>query len=176
MKRRLGNARLGEDQFSAFVHGAWQPLYRSAYLLMGDHGRAEDLTQAALAKTFVHWGRLRSPDAAFGYAKAILLNEARSLWRLASWGRERSTAELPDTIVTPDPSLRPAVLEALRTLPPRQRAVVVLRFYEDLTIEQTAEVLGCAPGTVKSQTSDALARLRLLLGDLTLEGLSHDPS
>ncbi|MFT4263125.1 MAG: SigE family RNA polymerase sigma factor [Nocardioides sp.] len=168
-----------EEEFAAFAEAAWAPLYRRALLLLGDYGQAEDLTQTALAKAYVHWRRLRSPDAAFGYTKAIMLNEARALWRQASWGREWPTADLPDGRVSDDPALRPAVLDALRELAPRQRAAIVLRYYEDLTVEQTARALGCAVGTVKSQTSDALAKLRLLLGDpaledATSEGQRHD--
>lgn len=149
------------DAFTAFVHDAWRPLYRTAYLLLGEHGAAEDLAQAALAKTYTGWSRIRERDAAYGYARTVLLNEARAMFRRTSWGREQPVAVLPERPVERDPSDRPAVLDALRTLPPRQRAVVVLRFYEDLTEAQAAHALGVSVGTVKSQTSKALARLRL---------------
>lgn len=154
--------------FTAFVHDAWRPLYRTAYLLLGEHGAAEDLTQAALAKTYAGWSRIRERDAAYGYARTTLLNEARSLFRRPSWGRERPVAALPEKSAETDPSDRPAVLDALRGLPPRQRAVVVLRFYEDLSVAETAAALDCSTGTVKSQTSEALAKLRRLLGDAVL--------
>jgi len=164
-----------DEQFTEFVHAAWRPLYRTAYLILGDHGTAEDLTQVALAKTYASWRRVREVDAAVGYARTVLHNEAKTMFRRTSWGRERPTETLPDSAYEADPSVRPTVLDALRTLPPRQRAVVVLRFYEDLSVEQTAHALGCSAGTVKSQTSDALAKLRLLLGDIvSLEGANHD--
>ncbi len=164
-----------DEQFTAFVHAVWRPLYRTAYLLLGEHGAAEDLVQAALAKTYSSWRKVRDLDAAAGYARTVLLNEAKTMFRRASWGRERPAETLPETGHETDPSTRPAVLDALRTLPPRQRAVVVLRFYEDLSVEQTAHALGCSTGTVKSQTSEALAKLRRLLGDIvTFEGAHHD--
>lgn len=167
--------RPSDEQFTAFVNNAWRPLYRTAYLLLGEHGAAEDLTQAALTKTYVAWGRVRETDAAFGYARTILLNEARSLFRRPSWRRELPSDELPEQVHERDLSDRPAVLDALRLLPPRQRAVVVLRYYEDLDVARTAELLGCSTGTVKSQTSDALSKLRRLLGDAVLpEGALHD--
>ncbi|SFC39451.1 RNA polymerase sigma-70 factor, sigma-E family [Nocardioides terrae] len=167
--------RPGDAQFTAFVQDAWRPLYRSAYLLLGEHGAAEDLAQAALTKTYAAWGRVREPDAAYGYARTVLLNEARSLFRRTSWRRELPSDDLPEQTHEPDPSDRPAVLDALRLLPPRQRAVIVLRFYEDLDVERTADTLGCSPGTVKSQTSAALSKLRRLLGDAVLpEGALHD--
>jgi RNA polymerase sigma-70 factor (sigma-E family) len=167
--------RPSDDEFTAFASDAWRRLYRTAYMLLGDHGAAEDLAQATLTKTFATWGRIREPDAAFGYARTVLLNEARSMFRRPSWRREVPSEELPEPIRYADPSDRPAVLDALRLLPPRQRAVIVLRFYEDLSVEQTAAALGCSTGTVKSQTSDALSKLRRLLGAAVLaEGALHD--
>ena len=166
-----------DEQFTAFVTDAWRPLYRTAYLLLGEHGAAEDLAQAALTKTYVAWPRIRETAAAHGYARTTLLNEARGLFRRSSWRREIASDALPEPDPEPgtDPSDRPTVLGALRLLPPRQRAVIVLRFYEDLSIEQTAALLDCTAGTVKSQTSAALAKLRRLLGDAVLpEGALHD--
>jgi RNA polymerase sigma-70 factor (sigma-E family) len=164
--------RSGDEQFTAFVNDAWRPLYRTAYLLLGDHGGAEDLVQAALIKTYGAWHRIREPDAAHGYARTVLHNEARTLFRRSGWRREIVSDALPETVYESDPSDRPATLDALRRLPARQRAVIVLRFYEDLSVEQTAHALGCSPGTVKSQTSHALSKLRGLLGDGALpEGI-----
>jgi RNA polymerase sigma-70 factor (sigma-E family) len=166
--------RPSDAQFTAFVHDAWRPLYRTAYLLLGEHGAAEDLAQSALTKTYAAWTRVREPDAAYGYARTVLLNEARSMFRRTSWRRELPSDELPDRGHETDLSDRPAVLDALRLLAPRQRAVIVLRYYEDLGVEQTAAALGCSTGTVKSQTSDALSKLRGLLGDAVLpEGALH---
>jgi RNA polymerase sigma-70 factor (sigma-E family) len=167
--------RPDDEQFTAFVNDAWRPLYRTAYLLLGEHGAAEDLTQATLTKTYVTWRRIRERDAAHGYARSVLLNEARSMFRRSSWRREVATTDLPESGHEPDLAARPAVLTALRSLPPRQRAVVVLRYYEDLDVAQTAAALGCSAGTVKSQTSEALSKLRRLLGDAVLfEGAVHD--
>lgn len=157
--------RPSDEQFTAFVTDVWRPLYRTAYVLLGDHGGAEDLVQAALTKTYGSWGRIREPAAAFGYARTVLHNEARSLFRRPGWRREIASEDLPDGGYDPDPSDRPAALAALERLPARQRAVIVLRFYDDLSVEQTAQVLGCSPGTVKSQTSHALSKLRHLLAE-----------
>lgn len=160
--------RPSDEQFTAFANHAWRPLYRTAYLLLGDHGGAEDLVQAALIKTYGAWHRIREPGAAHSYARTVLHNEARTLFRRSGWRREIVSGDLPDSGYETDPSDRPAALDALRLLPARQRAVVVLRFYEDLSVEQTAHALGCSAGTVKSQTSHALSKLRGLLGDSAL--------
>lgn len=165
-----------DDDFTAFVHSVWRPMYRTAYLLLGDHGGAEDLVQTALAKTYAA-RRVRTLDDAAAYARTVLLNEARSMFRRSSWRRERPVSEIRDAAYESDPSTRPAVVDAVRRLPPRQRAVIILRFYEDLSVAQTASALGCAVGSVKSQTSSALASLRILLGDdlvLLAEGVTHD--
>ena len=156
-----------DADFADFVHASWPGLYRTAHLLLGDHGLAEDLTQTALAKTYVAWARVRDRDAAYGYARTTLVNTATSWFRRRSWRNElpREDVGLDLKGRTPDPSDRPAVMDALAALPPRQRAVVVLRFYDDLSVAQTADALGCSTGTVKSQTSGALARLRDLLGE-----------
>lgn len=164
-----------DDEYAAFVQAAWPRLYRTAYLLLGDHGLAEDLVQTALAKTYASWRNVRSLDAAGGYARTVLVNTATSWFRRPSWRRELATEELPAPAYDADLSDRPAVLDALRTLAPRQRAVIVLRFYEDLSVAQAAAALGCSEGTVKSQTSDALARLRAVLGDSAIPmGATHD--
>jgi RNA polymerase sigma-70 factor (sigma-E family) len=154
-----------DAEFTELVHGAWASLYRTAYLLLGDHAEAEDLVQTALAKTYAAWPQVRSVDAAPGYARTVLVNTATSWFRRRSWRNERPTDVLPEPAYHPDHSSRPTLTTALATLPPRQRAVIVLRFYEDLSVAQTAAVLACSEGTVKSQTHDALARLRTLLGE-----------
>ncbi|MCW2793041.1 MAG: sigE 12 [Nocardioides sp.] len=120
---------------------------------------------------------MREVDAAHGYARTVLLNTAASWFRKKSWRNERPSASLPEPGYETDHSDRPAVVDALRQLPPRQRTVVVLRYYEDLSVAQAASALGCSKGTVKSQTSDALARLRMLLGDAVVPqtlGAHHD--
>jgi RNA polymerase sigma-70 factor (sigma-E family) len=166
-----------DADYTELVVASWPALYRTAYLLLGDRAEAEDLVQTALAKTYASWGRVRDLDAAHGYARTTLVNTASSWFRKKSWRNERPTEVLPEAGHEPDPSDRPAVIGALAQLPPRQRAVVVLRYYEDLTVAQTASALGVTEGTVKSQTSDALARLRLLLGDAVVPetlGAHHD--
>jgi RNA polymerase sigma-70 factor (sigma-E family) len=166
-----------DAEFSEFVHASWPALYRTAYLLLGDRGLAEDLVQTALAKTYASWGKVRELDAARGYARTTLANTASSWFRKKSWRNEHPTERLQEQAYDDDPSVRPAIMYALAQLPPRQRAVVVLRFYDDLSVADTAHALGCAEGTVKSQTSDALAALRRLLGEAVVpidSGATHD--
>ena len=167
----------GDAEFTEFVHAAWPGLYRTAYLMLGEHQLAEDLVQSALAKTYASWRKVRDPGAAPAYARVVLANTATSWFRRRSWRNEQPTAALPDHGVEHDPSTRPAVVDALATLAPRQRAVVVLRYYDDLSVREVAQALGISEGTVKSQTSDALARLRAVLGDDVVpstEGARHD--
>ena len=154
-----------DAEFTEFVHAAWPGLYRTAYLMLGDHQLAEDLVQTSLAKTYASWRKVRQPAAAPAYARVVLANTATSWFRRRSWRNERPTETLPENSTTLDPTDRTSVVDALRTLPPRQRAVVVLRYYDDLSVREVASALGISEGTVKSQTSDALARLRTLLGD-----------
>lgn len=161
-----------EDEFVELVHAAWPSLYRTAILLTGDHGLAEDLVQTALARTYARWGKVREPAAAHGYARRALVTQTTSWYRRRSTRNERPTEVLPERASGADTgtavSDRVDVTAALRELPPRQRAVIVLRYYDDLSVQETADALGVATGTVKSQTSVALARLRTLLGDVEL--------
>jgi RNA polymerase sigma-70 factor (sigma-E family) len=157
-----------DQEFTDFVQASWPTLYRTAYLLVGDRGLAEDLVQTTLAKTYVSWGRVRDHGAVGVYARTVLVNTALSWFRRRSWNSEIATSELPDAPVSVPDSDRPMVVAALRALPPRQRAVIVLRFYEDLSVEQTATELGINAGTVKSQTSHAMTKLRSLLGDAVI--------
>jgi RNA polymerase sigma-70 factor (sigma-E family) len=169
--------QLTDDEFTEFVHATWPGLYRTAYLMLGDHQLAEDLVQTALAKTYASWRKVKEPAAAPAYARVVLANTAASWFRRRSWRNEHPTAELPEGASYGDPSIRPAVVDALRTLAPRQRAVVVLRYYDDLSVREVATALGISEGTVKSQTSDALARLRTQLGDAVIPqtlGASND--
>ncbi|MBC9734662.1 SigE family RNA polymerase sigma factor [Nocardioides marmotae] len=164
--------------FGELVHATWPSLYRTAYLLLGDHAEAEDLVQTALAKTYASWSRVRTPEAAPAYARTVLVNTAASWFRKRGWRNERPTSELPEAAAPAgDLADRPTLLAALAQLAPRQRAVVVLRYYDDLPVAEVARALGCSEGTVKSQTSDALARLRTLLGDAVVPhttGARHD--
>jgi RNA polymerase sigma-70 factor (sigma-E family) len=168
--------RLTDEEFTEFVHAVWPGLYRTAYLMLGEHQLAEDLVQTSLAKTYASWRKVREPEAAPAYARTVLANTAASWFRRRGWRNERPTEVLPDHGVEHDASTRPALVDALATLAPRQRAVVVLRYYDDLSVREVAHALGVSEGTVKSQTSDALARLRVLLGDeiAPSEGATRD--
>lgn len=145
------------EQFVAARSGA---LLRTAYLLTQDNHLAEDLVQTALAKAWRSWGRIEtSPDA---YVRKILVNTYATWWR-RKWNGEQPTEDLPETehADIADRSTTQDVRVALARLPKRQHAVVVLRFFEDLSEAETARLLGCSTGTVKSQTSKALAKLRV---------------
>jgi RNA polymerase sigma-70 factor (sigma-E family) len=165
-----------DAEFTQLVEAAWPGLYRTAYLMLGEHQLAEDLVQTALAKTYASWHRVRDLQAAPGYAKVVMANTAASWFRRRSWRNEHPTAVLPDQGTMPDVTDRPAMLDALRSLPPRMRTVVVLRYFDDLSVGAVADALGISEGTVKSQTSHALDRLRALLGDAVapVEGARHD--
>lgn len=149
-------------EFVDFVAARQRRLLGFAYLLTGDRFAAEDLVQAALARTYLHWRRLRHSDSAEAYVRRVIVNEHRSVWRRAWKRREHPWAELPEDAAPdgPDVEGRDALWRLVLTLPTRQRAAVVLRYFEDLSETETAEVLGIAVGTVKSQTSRALATLR----------------
>jgi RNA polymerase sigma-70 factor (sigma-E family) len=156
---------LTDEEFAEFVHAAWPGLYRTAYLMLGDHQLAEDLVQTSLAKTYASWRKVKEPAAAPAYARVVLANTAASWFRRKSWRNEHPTEALPDLGTEHDPTTHTALVDALGPLAPRQRAVVVLRYYDDLSVREVSHALGISEGTVKSQTSDALARLRARLGD-----------
>jgi len=145
--------------FDTFVATRSSSLLRTAYLLTGDHALAEDLLQTALAKAWRAWGRIDDPEP---YVRRIIANTYASWWR-RRWNGEQPTGDVPETAdVTGSSSDERADLwSAVLRLPKRQRAVIVLRFYEDLSEAETAAALGIAPGTVKSQTSKALQSLRI---------------
>ena len=156
------------DGFEEFVAARRPALLRTAYLLTGSHADAEDLVQVALVKVVSQWGRIAGwPEP---YVRQVLARESVTRWRRRRW-RETATDRPPERAAPgPDLDQREALRRALDALPPRQRAVVVLRYYEDLTETETASVLGIAVGTVKSQARDGLARLRRLLPDLDRDG------
>ena len=158
------------EEFTEFAPIASPRLRRTAFLLCGDWHTAEDLTQTALAKMFVSWRRINSKDAVQAYATRTLVNSY-----LASRRRKRAAelllSRLPERTAQPqEPELRLVVLDALAALPPKARAVVVLRYWEDLSVEQVAELLGCSTGNVKSQSARALDKLRVLLDDAAPPG------
>ena len=151
-----------DADFSAYMSGRQTALYRTAYLLAGDHAGAEDLLQTAFAKLYHSWDRIRDREALDGYVRRIMVNENNSLWRRGWKKREYATESMPETWANDeyDEGTRGAVWAAVQTLPKKARAVVVLRYYEQLSEAETAEVLGISVGTVKSQASRALAALR----------------
>jgi RNA polymerase sigma-70 factor (sigma-E family) len=152
----------GED-FAKFVDQRQRSLLRSAWLLTGDWGLAEDLVQTALARTWLRWGRVRRRDDPEIYVRRVMLSTWLN-WSRRKWRGERPGEHLPDGPAPGDLAseavVRVAVRGALGELTDRQRAVLVLRIFDDLTEAQTAQVLGCAVGTVKSTMSQALAKLR----------------
>lgn len=161
MGSRDGGAAKDAD-FSAYMSARQAALYRTAYLLTGDHASAEDLLQDAFAKLYLTWDRVRDHGALDGYVRRILVNEHHSLWRRAWKRREHATDTLPEVgaLDSYDDGAGGALWSYVQTLPPRQRSVVVLRYYEDLSEAEIADVLGISLGTVKSQASRALAGLR----------------
>jgi RNA polymerase sigma-70 factor (sigma-E family) len=150
------------EGFAEFVAGASARLLRTAYLLTHDWGAAEDLLQTALARAWRAWGRVHGDPEP--YVRRILFNTHASWWH-RRWRGETPSATVPDTVAPGDPHVaiddRERLWRALRTLPPGQRTVLVLRYFEDLTEAQVAQTLGCSVGTVKSQANRAIARLRL---------------
>ncbi|WP_088991229.1 SigE family RNA polymerase sigma factor [Micromonospora chokoriensis] len=161
------------DSFADFVRAETAGLTRLAYLLTGDRHHAEDLVQVALARVAVRWERVADPRA---YLRRVLCTQAASWWRR----RRARPPERLDGVVPerPDPGddaeVRLVLWTALARLTARQRAVLVLRYYEDRTETETAELLGCRVGTVKSQTRHALGRLRVLAPELS-ELVGRDP-
>jgi RNA polymerase sigma-70 factor (sigma-E family) len=157
-----------DAEFAAYMAARQPSLLRTAYLLTGDRHVAEDLVQTALAKLYLSWDKVQRRELVDGYVRRILVNENNSLWRRAWKRREVSTDELPEHHDTQVPGAhdaadhgeRQALWEFVLTLPRKQRAVFVLRFYEDLSEAETARVLGVSVGTVKSQASRALASMR----------------
>jgi RNA polymerase sigma-70 factor (sigma-E family) len=150
-----------DEEFDQFMRGRWPAMVRLAYGLTGDAGHAEDLAQAAFARAYASWGRVSragNPDA---YVRRILINANLSRVRRRRVAEELR-ADLADTVAVQPQSPAPgaALLDALSRLGPRQRAVVVLRYWLDLSESETAAALNCSVGTVKSQASRALATLR----------------
>ena len=155
--------------FDEFVAARSRALLRTAYLLTHDHALAEDLLQTALTKAWFAWRRIDgSPEP---YVRRILVNTYASWWR-RKWNGEHPTDELPEPASDETRTEPTDLWQAMARLPRRQRAVVVLRYFEDLTGAQTAELLGCSVGTVKSQCSKALAKLRI---DPALAEAQGDP-
>lgn len=152
-----------DAEFEEYMTARQPSLLRTAYLLTGDRHSAEDLVQTALAKLYLSWDKVQKREMLDGYVRRIMVNENNSLWRRAWKRKEVSTDAPPDRVhVTDrhDHGERSALWEFVQTLPRKQRAVVVLRYYEDLSEAEVADILGISVGTVKSQSSRALAALR----------------
>jgi len=155
--------RTQEAEYEAFVLDNRERLIATATRLTGDRHLAEDLVQTTLIRLYLAWGRARTL-ATPAYARRILVNAVIDHRRRPWVRRERSSDDLPDTPAATVPAgTDEALLTALRALPARMRAAVVLRHIQDLSVEETAAALGCSPGTVKSQTARGLDKLRTLL-------------
>jgi len=154
-------------EFEEWLIAREAALQRTAHLLTGDVHAAQDLVQEALGKLYLAWDRIEDRSRVDAYARRILVNEHRTAWRRPVRRREQVTDELPDHPVAAAEydDRREALWRIVCGLPPRQRAVVVLRFYEQLTEVEVADLMGISEGTVKSQSSRALATLRTALPD-----------
>jgi RNA polymerase sigma-70 factor (ECF subfamily) len=164
-----------DEEFRAFVAARSAALLRTAYLLAGDWASAEDLLQIALTKTYLAWRRLGRIEAVEPYTRRVLVNSATSWWR-RRWHGERPTEVLPERAVTDEDERleRDLLWRHVFALPARQRAVLVLRFYEDLSEVDTAGLLGVSVGTVKSQCARALSALRTRLAAEGVEAAAMD--
>lgn len=166
-----------EQAFAEFAHASRTRLRRTAYLMCGDWDRARDHVQEALIRVYVRWPKLQRQGGELAYARravaSVVIDESR----------RRSSRELPTDVAPVRPSTedvaaavtdRAALMAALAGLPPRQRACVVLRYFEELDVRETAAALGCSEGTVKSQTARALATLRSVFESASRDELVFD--
>lgn len=170
-----------EAEFRRYVAGRAYAFRRTAFLMCGDWHQAEDLVQITFLKLYRAWRHVERSDSRDAYARQVLVR-ALIDERRRGWTRERPFGTLPDDVealgslddVTSDSGseVRDELLAALAVIPPRQRATLVLRFWEDQSVEQTADAMGCSPGTVKSQTARGLTALRAAL--LSLRELSAE--
>ena len=155
----MGNR--ADEEFGDFMRGRWPAMVRLAYALSGDAGHAEDIAQAAFARAYAAWGRVSRAGDPDAYVRRIVINENRKRFR-----KHRVPEDLRGDLTGPPagqqqgPEERQALLDALGRLGPRQRAVIVLRYWLDLSEAETAAALNCSVGTVKSQASRGLATLR----------------
>jgi RNA polymerase sigma-70 factor (sigma-E family) len=165
------------DEYTEYVSARLMSLRRTAYLLCQDWHRADDLAQATITQLYVHWGRARAAEHIDAYARTVMVREFLSE-RRSAWARRVSLNDrVPETRVSmTDHDALLDLRTALAAVPPRQRATLVLRFSCDLNVEQTARVLGCSAGTVKSQTAKGLAALRRSLGPQDAGEAGHGSS
>ncbi|MFD5466834.1 SigE family RNA polymerase sigma factor [Kitasatospora sp. NPDC127059] len=170
----IGKNRRAEEraEFEGFAHSRGQRLFRTALLLCGDWHLAEDLTQVTLAKLYASWPKVRRADNQDAYARSTLVRSYLSHRRLRRNGERPALGELPEGIAPgDDPALRITLLNALAELSPRDRAVLVLRYWEDRSVEESAAELGVSAGAVRAQSLRALKRLRAVLGPQAAEQL-----
>jgi RNA polymerase sigma-70 factor (sigma-E family) len=162
---------VAEREFRAWATARQGPMFRTALLLTGHREDAEDLLQVALAKVALHWSRVSRTGAPDAYVRKILYHQLVSWRRLARYRREYVAEDAGALVAVADPAaastVRIALARALAKLTPKQRAVIVLRFYSDLAESEVAEILSCSVGTVRSQTHRALARLRVMCPELS---------
>lgn len=154
--------------FTQFVQARGTALARTAYLIVGDRHRSEDVLQTALAETYVRWHRLRQPAAAEAYVRKAIVTANSAWWRRRASGELPHDA-LPDGVLhdrTDEVVERHTILALLQQLSPRQRAVLVLRFFDDMSEHDVARTLGCSTGSVKQHTARGLERLRALMHDV----------
>lgn len=155
-----------DEEFTSYLAARQPGLLRTAYLLTGDRHTAEDVLQTSLAKLYLAWDKVRDRDSVDAYVRRIMVNENNSLWRRPWKKREHATDLTPEGFHdtpyedTYDDGQGAALWDVVQSLPPKARAVVVLRYYEQLSEAETADVLGISVGTVKSQCSRAVAALR----------------
>lgn len=156
----ISHSSAAESTFSAWVGEHQRSLLAFAQLVSGDAHSAEDLLQGALAKAYLKWARLSAADQSpHGYVRRIIVNDNASLWRRAWKRREQSTDAVPDRAFALTDE-HDTIWAAVQTLPLRQRTVIALRFYSDLSVADTAAAMGCSTGAVKTHTSRAMAKLR----------------
>ncbi|WP_432978262.1 SigE family RNA polymerase sigma factor [Dactylosporangium sp. CA-233914] len=162
-----------EEEFHEFARSRMPALRRAAYLLCGDWSRGDDVVQRTLTDVYARWKRVRGFDNIDAYVRTVLVHRFIDEQRRGWWSRVHLVERLPDRSVE-DVALQSVAVgldlrNALAELPPRQRAVLVLRFFCDMSVEQTADALRCAPGTVKSQTSAALGTMRRILAPTLID-------
>jgi RNA polymerase sigma-70 factor (sigma-E family) len=171
VKDRAEPPPASDEAYTAFVEEAWRRHMGLAILLTHDQGQAEELLQDSLVKVYQRWRRLSRHDDLHAYLRRVLINGQTSVWRRRR--REDLVPQIPETACASpagyDYSETELVAAALWVLPPRQRAVVILRHYEDLPEREVARILGCTLGTVKSQHAKAIAKLRVLLDSEELD-------
>ena len=164
MTANPGQRAADDAEYVEYVRARMGQFRRAAFLMCGDWDRGDDVVQRVLTELYRKWHRLRRADSIDAVVRTMLWRRLVDERRLG-WGlRVRIGAAVPE-VAAPDadPDVRLTLVAALRSVPPRQRAVLVLRYFQDLTVEETASALGCAPGTVKSQASKGLAALRRVL-------------